>query len=93
MQQALSALNRWDECVVAFLSLHSTSQRRQRGQMGFPAWGTVKEDTVDSLGGVIKKENRAFLYPSGLAVKNPLANPRDTDLIPDVGRSHMLWNN
>lgn len=28
--------------------------------MGFPAWGTVKEDTVDSLGGVIKKESRDF---------------------------------
>ena len=70
MQQASSALNRWDECVVAltgavlyFLSLHSIAQGRQRGQMGFPAWGTVKEDTVDSLGGVIKKESRDF--PSG----------------------------
>ena len=73
--------------VLYFLSLHSIPQRRQRGQMGFPAWGTVKEDTVDSLGGVITKENRDF--PNGLAVKNPLANARDTDLIPDVGRSHV----
>ena len=77
--------------VLYFLSLHSIAQTRQHGQIGFPAWGTVKEDTVDSLGGVIKKENRDF--PSGLAVKNPLVNARDTDLIPDVGRSHMLWNN
>ena len=31
--------------------------------------------------------------PGGSVVKNPVGNARDMDSIPDLERSHMLWNN
>ena len=31
--------------------------------------------------------------PSGSMLKNPAANAGDMGLIPDPGRSHMLWGN
>ena len=30
---------------------------------------------------------------AGSVVKNPSANAGDTGLIPDHGRSHLLWSN
>ena len=38
-----------------------------------------------------KKKRKGF--PGGSVVKNPPANARDTGLIPDLGRSPMLWSN
>ena len=38
-----------------------------------------------------KKENLSF--PGGSVVKKLLANARDKDLIPDMGRSHMPRSN
>jgi len=32
-------------------------------------------------------------FPGGSVVKNSPANARELDLIPNLGRSHMLWNN
>ena len=32
-------------------------------------------------------------FAGGAVVKNPSANAGDTDLIPGLGRSHMLWGN
>ena len=32
-------------------------------------------------------------FAAGSVVKNPPANAGDTDLIPDSGRSHILWSN
>ena len=32
-------------------------------------------------------------FAAGSVVKNPPASAGDTDLIPDLGRSHMLWSN
>ena len=31
-------------------------------------------------------------FPGGSVVKNPPANVRDTDSIPDLGRSHVPWS-
>jgi len=31
-------------------------------------------------------------FPGGSVVKNLPANAGDTDLIPGLGRSHMLWD-
>lgn len=80
-----------DGTVLYFLSLHSIAQRRQHGQMGFPAWGTVKEDTVDSLG--VSLRRKVGTSPVAELDKESTGQGKDTDLIPDVGRSHMLWNN
>ena len=30
-------------------------------------------------------------FPGGSVVKNPLASAGDADVIPAMGRSHMLW--
>ena len=32
-------------------------------------------------------------FPGGSVVKNPFANTGNTGLIPDLGRSYMLWSN
>ena len=32
-------------------------------------------------------------FPGGSVVKNPPANEGDTGSIPDLGGSHMWWNN
>ena len=32
-------------------------------------------------------------FPGGSVAKNLSANARDPDLIPDPGRSYMLWSN
>ena len=32
-------------------------------------------------------------FPGGSVVKSLLANARDTESIPDLGRSHRLWSN
>ena len=49
----------------------------------------------ESLGGcsTCKVKSQAFLdFPGGSVVKNPPANAGGTGLIPDLGRSHMLWS-
>ena len=35
----------------------------------------------------------ALGFPGGSVVKNSPADAGDLDLIPNLGRSHMLWNN
>ena len=43
----------------------------------------------------LKKERERNIYgfPGGSVVKNLPASAGDMGLIPDPGRSHMLWNN
>ena len=38
-----------------------------------------------------RKEERGF--SGGSVVRNPPANAGDVGVIPDPGRSHMLWSN
>ena len=40
-----------------------------------------------------KDQHRILGFPGGSVVKNPPANAGVTGSIPDLGRSHMLWNN
>ena len=54
-QQAVRALNRWHEFIVALAGMvlycllpHSIAQRRQCGQTGFSRVGSSQGETVDS---------------------------------------------
>ena len=50
-------------------------------------------DKTDFKTRTIKKDKEGHYRggPSDLVVKNLPANPGDTGLIPDLGRSHLLW--
>ena len=39
------------------------------------------------------KKNSSLDFPGGTVDKNLPANAGDTDLVPDLGRFHMLWGN
>ena len=45
------------------------------------------------LNKAVKKKKKAGDFFGGSVVKYPPANAGDTGLIPDEGRSHMLWGN
>ena len=40
-----------------------------------------------------QSENNSEGFVGGSVVKNTLANAGDTDLMPDPGKFHILWNN
>ena len=44
-------------------------------------------------GNCFNQKSSVLDFPSGSVVKNPFGNEGETGLIPDPGRSHMLWSN
>ena len=55
-------------------------------------WERQDEGRCDLLGIYVKKKNLKG-FTSDSVVKNTPANAADTGLIPDPGRSHILWSN
>ena len=43
--------------------------------------------------GEVRKARKQMDFPGGPGVKNPPANARDMDSIPDPGRLHTPWSN
>ena len=56
-------------------------------------WGTVAKTRREREAGTLIKNYTEEGFLGSLVVKNLPVNAEHTGLIPDLGRSHMLWSN